>query len=336
MFYIGPFGIESATVLAPMAGVSDQPFRTLCRTLGAGLVVNEMLTSDIRLWSTSKSRARLLWGAQQGPKVVQIAGNNPQQMATAAQECVAMGAQIVDINMGCPAKKVCNRAAGSALLKDEPLVDAILTAVVGAVPVPVTLKIRTGWDPHHKNAVRVAQLAQEAGIQALTIHGRTRSCRFQGQAEYDTIADVVQRVHIPVIANGDIDSPLKAQAVLRHTGAQAVMIGRAAQGNPWIFSAVNAFLKHGQLRAAPTLQEVQAVIVQHLTALHQFYGEAQGCRIARKHFAWYLAAQIPEQASSLSAITRRKFNTLTTHQEQIEVVQTYFEQLYQLVEDQAA
>lgn len=335
MFYIGPFGIDSATVLAPMAGVADQPFRDLCAREGAGLVVNEMLTSDTRLWSTKKSTARLQWGAQRGPRTVQIAGSDPQQMAQAAQSSVAHGAQIVDINMGCPAKKVCNRAAGSALLKDEPLVQAILTAVVQAVAVPVTLKIRTGWDPAHKNAPRIAQMAQDIGIQALTIHGRTRACRFQGQAEYDTIAEVVQRVQIPVLANGDIDSPAKAQTVLRHTGAQAVMIGRAAQGNPWIFSTINAYLKFGQTRPAPSLQTVQTVILEHLEALHQFYGETQGCRIARKHFAWYLAAQMPGWAAELCANARRHFNTLTLKQQQIDAVQSFFEQLYQL-EDQAA
>lgn len=318
-----------------MAGVSDQPFRSLCATQGAGLVVGEMVTSDTRLWNSKKSQTRLQWNDGCGPKAVQIAGSEPAQMANAARECVALGAEIVDINMGCPAKKVCNKAAGSALLKDERLVAHILTAVVCAVPVPVTLKIRTGWDTNNKNALSIARIAEDCGIQALTVHGRTRACRFNGEAEYDTIAAVVQQSRMPVIANGDIDSPQKAQLVLQKTGAEAVMIGRAAQGNPWLFAEINQFVATGEPSPPPTLSSINATVLNHLSQLQQFYGDYLGPRIGRKHMGWYLAKHLAAAPSVADDHWRRQFNTLTTIEEQLNAVQRLFERLYQL-EDQAA
>lgn len=337
MFRIGPYQIGRQTVLAPMAGVSDLPFRSLCARFGAGLVVNEMVTSDTRLWHTSKSRSRLQWSQDSGPRSVQIAGSDPQQMAAAARACVNLGAQIVDINMGCPVKKVCNKAAGSALLQDEPLVQAILTAVTKAVSVPVTLKIRTGWDGQSRNAPTIGRMAEDTGIAALTIHGRTRACRFAGAAEYDTIAAVAADVSIPVIANGDIDSAHKAHKVLLHTGAKAVMIGRAAQGNPWLFREINAFLADGTLLPKPTLQEIAAVMLEHLAQLHDCYGALMGCRIARKHVAWYLDKTLhPVLPNRPETDTwRQNFNSLNTPEEQLYAVRRLFARLNQL-EDQAA
>lgn len=320
-----------------MAGVSDLPFRSLCARLGAGLVVNEMVTSDTRLWHTSKSQSRLMWSESSGPRSVQIAGSDPQQMADAALACVDLGAQIVDLNMGCPAKKVCNKAAGSALLQDEPLVRAILTAVTKAVNVPVTLKIRTGWDAQNRNARTIGRIAEDAGIAALTIHGRTRACRFNGEAEYDTIAAVAADLSIPVIANGDIDSPHKARKVLLHTGAKAVMIGRAAQGNPWLFREINAFLAHGTIIPKPALGEIASVMLDHLAGLHDCYGAFMGCRIARKHLAWYLekalCAILPPGPDTDA--WRQNFNSLNTPEEQLNAVRRLFARLNQL-EDQAA
>ncbi len=284
---IGPYEIAGRVVLAPMAGVTDQPFRQLCRTFGAALTPAEMLTADSNLWHTRKSQLRRVHQDEPGPRVVQLAGSDPEQLADAARANVDQGAQIIDLNMGCPAKKVCNRLCGSALLSDEPLVARILAAVVRAVDAPVTLKIRTGADATHINAVRVAQLAEQSGVLALAIHGRTRAQRFEGAAEYDTIAAVVAAVKIPVIANGDIASPAQAAAVLHRTGAAAVMIGRAAQGSPWIFRDVNSFLESAQ--SAPPLLRTQmtAIILQHLESLYAFYGEHAGLRIARKHLGWY-------------------------------------------------
>jgi tRNA-dihydrouridine synthase B len=255
VFTIGPYQIEHKTILAPMAGVTDLPFRQLCRQMGAGLVVSEMVAADPSTWSTRKSRLRIQFGDEPAPRSVQIAGYDPQMMADAAQFNVTQGAQIIDINMGCPAKKVCKRAAGSALLQDPWLVEDILKTVVAAVEVPVTLKIRTGWDRQNRNAVTIAKIAEESGIAALAVHGRTRACRFVGEVEYDTIAQVVEAVDIPVLANGDINSPEKAVSVLEHTGAAAVMIGRAAQGNPWIFKQINHYLEHGQLLAPPSVDQ---------------------------------------------------------------------------------
>ena len=253
---IGPYTLPNQLILAPMAGVTDQPFRQLCRRLGAGLVVSEMLASDTRLWSSRKSLLRLPHADDPEPRSVQIVGGDPQMLAEAACANVAMGAQIIDINMGCPAKKVCNKAAGSALLQDELLVAQILERVVSAVDVPVTLKIRTGWDTQNRNGVRIAQIAEQSGIQALAVHGRTRAERFFGAAEYDTIAAIKHAVSIPVFANGDIDSPEKARQVLLHTGADALLIGRAAQGRPWIFREINHYLATGQLLAATALSEI--------------------------------------------------------------------------------
>jgi tRNA-dihydrouridine synthase B len=287
LFTIGPYQINSKTILAPMAGVTDLPFRQLCRAMGAGLVVSEMVASDPTTWSTRKSRLRIQFGNEPSPRSVQIAGYDPQMMAEAAQFNVAQGAEIIDINMGCPAKKVCKRAAGSALLRDPELVERILGAVVKAVDVPVTLKIRTGWDRQNRNATEIANIAEQSGIQALAIHGRTKACRFVGEVEYDSIAKVVDAISIPVFANGDITSAIKAKTVLDKTGASAVMIGRGAQGNPWIFEQINHYLEHGELLPQPSLEEVGKVMTKHLTDLHEFYGEVGGVRISRKHIGWY-------------------------------------------------
>jgi tRNA-dihydrouridine synthase B len=286
---IGPYTLPNSLILAPMAGVTDQPFRQLCKRMGAGLVVSEMVTSDVRLWNTRKSSLRMIHSGDPEPRSVQIAGGDPQMLAEAARRNVEMGAQIIDINMGCPAKKVCNKAAGSALLKDEQLVSEILQAVVTAVDVPVTLKIRTGWDRENKNGIAVAKIAEDAGIVALAVHGRTRADLYMGEAEYDTIAAIKQAVSIPVLANGDIDSPQKAKAVLAATGADGLLIGRAAQGRPWIFREIEHYLRTGEQLPAPGLLEVERILLDHLTALHAFYGDVMGVRIARKHVSWYLA-----------------------------------------------
>ncbi|MCW3150697.1 tRNA dihydrouridine synthase DusB [Stutzerimonas stutzeri] len=285
---IGPYTLPNRLILAPMAGVTDQPFRQLCRRFGAGMVVSEMLTSDVRLWNSRKSRLRLQHAGEPEPRSVQIAGGDPQMLAEAARRNVEMGAQIIDINMGCPAKKVCNKAAGSALMRDELLVRQILEAVVAAVEVPVTLKIRTGWDHHNKNGLTIARIAEQSGIAALAVHGRTRADLYTGEAEYDTIAAIKQSVSIPVFANGDIDSPQKAHQVLLKTGADALLIGRAAQGRPWIFREIDHYLGTSELLAPPQPSEIEATVLQHLDALHDFYGDVMGARIARKHVGWYL------------------------------------------------
>ncbi len=286
---IGPYTLPNQLILAPMAGVTDQPFRQLCRRLGAGLVVSEMVTSDVSLWNTRKSSLRMIHSGDAEPRSVQIAGGDPQMLAEAARRNVEMGAQIIDINMGCPAKKVCNKAAGSALMKDEQLVSAILQAVVAAVDVPVTLKIRTGWDRANKNGLSVAKIAEQSGISALAVHGRTRADLYTGEAEYDTIAAIKQAVTLPVFANGDIDSPQKARQVLDATGADGLLIGRAAQGRPWIFREIDHYLATGTQLPAPSLLEVEGILLEHLAALHAFYGDVMGVRIARKHVGWYLA-----------------------------------------------
>jgi tRNA-dihydrouridine synthase B len=287
--HIGPYRLSNRLILAPMAGVTDRPFRRLCRRYGAALAVSEMVSANPALRDGPKSLARVDHTGEPEPHSVQLLGNDPVEMAEAARLNVARGAQIIDINMGCPAKKVCNKAAGSALLRDEALVGRILEAVVAAVAVPVTLKIRTGWDAEHRNAVAVARIAERAGIQAITVHGRSRACAFAGVAEYRTIREVKQAVAIPVIANGDIDSPAKAAAVLAETGADAVMIGRAALGRPWLFRAMAGHLAEGRVPDPPGLDEVRQVILEHLRELHAFHGEHRGVRIARKHVAWYLA-----------------------------------------------
>jgi len=287
---IGPYQLKNSLILAPMAGVTDRPFRQLCREQGAGMAVSEMVIADPAFWKTRKSMHRLDHRGEDLPISVQIAGGDPDMLATAAKLNQDMGAQIIDINMGCPAKKVCNKAAGSALMKDEALVKQILESVVKAVSIPVTLKIRTGWDTDNKNALSIARMAQDSGIQALAIHGRTRACGYQGQAEYATIAAVKQALTIPVLANGDIDSPEKAQQVLEATQADGLLIGRAAQGAPWIFDDIQYFLEQGKHRPARRIEQIEQIILQHLSNLHEFYGDVMGHRIARKHIGWYLKA----------------------------------------------
>ena len=274
-----------------MAGVTDRPFRQLCRELGAGLAVSKMVSSNALLWGSEKTRRRIDHAGEDAPVSVQIAGADPVMMAEAARFNVEHGAQIIDINMGCPAKKVCNLMAGSALMQDEPLVGRILEAVVRAVDVPVTLKIRTGWDPQHRNALVIARLAEQTGIQALAVHGRTRACGYRGEAEHDTTRAIKAAVSIPVIANGDINSPEQAVEVLARTGADAVMIGRAAQGRPWIFREINHFMSTGARLAEPEPAEIRRILCGHLENLYAFYGEYTGVRVARKHIAWYSKGQ---------------------------------------------
>ncbi len=288
---IGSYSVSGRLIAAPMAGVTDRPFRTLCRRLGASFAVSEMVSSDPRLRSSEKTRRRLDHEGEREPRWVQIAGADPGEMAEAARYNADAGAQIIDINMGCPAKKVCNRAAGSALLSDEPLVARILDAVVAASPVPVTLKIRTGPDPSHRNGVRVARIAEQAGVAAISVHGRSRACAFKGRAEHQTVSEIKSSVKLPVIANGDIDTPQGAREVLRQTGADALMIGRAAQGNPWIFREVSHYLDSGRRLPRPDAAEVAEVMSEHLQALYEFYGAYQGVRVARKHLGWYLKAR---------------------------------------------
>jgi tRNA-dihydrouridine synthase B len=318
---IGPYRIDPPVVLAPMAGVTDKPFRMLCKRLGAGLCVSEMTTSDPRFWNTPKSLRRMDHIGEPEPVSVQIAGTEPEQLAEAARYNAAHGAELIDINMGCPAKKVCNVAAGSALLRDEALVARILEAVVGAVDVPVTLKIRTGWCRETRNALTIARIAEASGIAALTIHGRTRNDFYEGEAEYATIAAVKAAVRIPVIANGDITSPRKAKTVLKATGADAVMVGRAAQGRPWIFREIAHFLATGTELPPVTLAEVRDVLIGHLEHLHSFYGAPQGVRIARKHLGWY-AKDHPEQAAFRTVV-----NAAETGERQIALTRDYFDAL---------
>ena len=293
---IGAYVLPSNVVLAPMAGVTDRPFRLLCRRLGAGLAASEMLTADTRLWHTAKSRRRMDHSGEPSPRVVQIAGFDPQMMAEAARRNVDAGAEIIDINMGCPAKKLCNRMAGSALMQDEALVARILHSVVRAVAAPVMLKTRTGWDRPHKNGIRIAAIAEDCGIQALAIHGRTRADMYQGDAEHETVAAIKASVRIPVFANGDIDTPQRARDVLRATGCDGVMIGRAAQGRPWIFDEVNYFLEGGELRGVLALEKVRDIMRAHLEDLYALYGSEIGVRVARKHLSWYFR-QHPGQAA---------------------------------------
>ena len=315
---IGSYALDNNLFLAPMAGVTDLPFRRLCKSMGAGVVVGEMVSSDPSLRQSRKSQLRLRHDDEPGLRIVQIAGGDAEMLAEAARYNVDNGAQVIDINMGCPAKKVCKKAAGSALLKDPKLVEEILHAVVNAVSVPVTLKIRTGWDPENRNALFIAKLAEDAGIQSLAVHGRTRADKYLGEAEYDTIAQVKQSVAIPVIANGDIDSPQKAKYVLDYTGADGVMIGRAAQGRPWIFREINYFLEHGELMPQISEQEVAKILIAHVEALHAFYGEYLGVRIARKHTAWYLAEE--NTAKSF----KQHFNQIQSAGAQLEALTEYF------------
>ena len=318
---IGPYTLKNNLIVAPMAGVTDRPFRQLCKTMGAGMAVSEMVASNSLLWGSEKTKRRANHDGEVDPISVQIAGADPRMLAQAARYNVDEGAQIIDINMGCPAKKVCNVMAGSALLKDEPLVARILEAVVSAVNVPVTLKIRTGWDRGTRNAITVARIAESSGIQALAIHGRTRACGFSGDAEYDTIAEVKAAIGIPVIANGDIDTPERVKRVLEHTRADAVMIGRAAQGRPWMFREITHYLQTGEELPPPEVREIHRVLVAHLRELYDFYGEHTGVRVARKHISWYT------KGLAGSAAFRHGMNQLQTCGEQLGAVDLFFAEL---------
>ncbi|MEQ1622470.1 MAG: tRNA dihydrouridine synthase DusB [Methylococcales bacterium] len=316
---IGPHELSNNVILAPMAGITDRPFRELCKQFGAGLAVSEMVASNPALRNHKRTLLKADQSGESGIRSVQILGTDPEQMAEAARLNADRGAQIIDINMGCPAKKVCSVAAGSALLRDEALVRRILDAVVNAVDIPVTLKIRTGWDLNQRNAVTIAKIAEDAGIAALTVHGRTRACKFEGTAEYQTIRQVKQTVRIPVIANGDIDTPAKAQSVLDLTGADAIMIGRAAQGNPWLFSQINNFIKHGKVIEKPTVLEIKQTLLAHLDAIHDFYGCVSGVRMARKHIGWYLM-----QLQSIPHDLKSNINLAKTPSQQTELIHSAF------------
>lgn len=318
---LGPYILPNNLFVAPMAGVTDRPFRQLCRRLGAGLAVSEMVSANQKLRHTLKTQRRMDHSGEVEPKSVQIAGAEPAAMADAARYNVDHGAQIIDINMGCPAKNVCRKSAGSALLEDEGLVARILDAVVGAVTVPVTLKIRTGPRPSRRNGVEIAKIAESAGIQALAVHGRTRSCKFHGHAEYDTIRAIKHAVSIPVIANGDIDDPFKAKQVLEYTGADGLMIGRAAQGRPWLFKQIDHFVHTGQRLPDPGLSEQRDLLLDHLRRIHEFYGEATGVRVARKHIGWYVV-RLPRQREFRSAINR-----IESSHEQLRQTQHFFDTL---------
>lgn len=318
---IGPYQHSSKVIIAPMAGVTDQPYRNLCRSNGAYWVVSEMVTSDQSLWGTKKSSHRLQFESEAEPRWVQIAGGDPEVLAQAASSNEALGAQIIDINMGCPAKKVCKKAAGSALLRDEKLVKEILNKVVEAVSVPVTLKIRLGWSLEEQNAVTIAKIAEDAGIQLLSVHGRTKACKFTGVVNYDAIAEVVKAVSIPVIANGDIDTAEKAHWVLNHTGAEGVMIGRAAQGKPWLAAQVDNFLKTEINQKNPSLAEIKTMLTTHIVDLSHFYGEVMGPRIARKHVGWYFAG-LAKNTETVGFI--KKFNGLKHVSEQLNAIEVVF------------
>ena len=318
---IGPYTLNNNLIVAPMAGVTDRPFRQLCKSMGAGMAVSEMVSSNSLLWGSEKTLRRADHTGEVDPISVQIAGADPLMMAEAARYNVERGAQIIDINMGCPAKKICNVMAGSALLQNEMLVGRILDAVVSAVDVPVTLKIRTGWDKQHRNAISVARIAESAGVRAIAIHGRTRACAYTGNAEYDTIAAVKSEVRIPVIANGDITTPEKVKQVLEYTGADAVMIGRAAQGRPWIFREISHYLATGQHLPLPDVSEIHRVLISHLHDLYDFYGEYSGVRIARKHISWYTKGLVG------SAAFRHNMNQLQTTDQQMAAASEFFSEL---------
>ncbi|WP_421228880.1 tRNA dihydrouridine synthase DusB [Aeromonas enteropelogenes] len=318
---IGPHTLETPLIVAPMAGVTDRPFRELCLRLGAGMAVSEMLLANPDVWDTQKTRMRMDHSAEGGLRSVQIAGADPEMMAFAARYNVEQGAQIVDINMGCPAKKVNKKLAGSALLRYPDQVKAICRALVDAVEVPVTLKIRTGWDPDNRNGVEIARIAEDCGIAALAVHGRTRACLYKGEAEYDTIRAIKQAVSIPVVANGDINSPEKARYVLDYTGVDAVMIGRAAQGRPWIFREIRHFLETGTKLPPPEREEVRTLMNEHVTNLHRFYGAYLGARIARKHVGWYLDEE------ETGREFRKHFNALDCADAQLEALEAYFDGL---------
>jgi len=323
MKHIGPYQLKNNLFLAPMVGVSDTPFREICSEQGAGLTVGEMLTCNKDLWHNERNRLKQIKPRIPGPQVVQIAGSDPFLMAEAAQLNEAMGANAIDINMGCPAKKVLKKAAGSALLKDTGMVESILKAVVSAVNIPVTLKIRTGWCPETRNGPLVARIAEDAGIQLLTVHGRTRADRFKGEAEYDTIAKIKQAVTIPIIANGDIDTPQKAARVLAHTQADGVMIGRAAQGRPWLFNEIACYLETGTDNFVTSLPEKAKVIRSHLKKMHAFYGNVKGVWYARKHVAGYVSG-LPSAKAFMT-----EFNASDSGQQQLELIENYFDCLMQ-------
>ena len=328
--HIGSYQLPNNLILAPMAGVTDRPFRQLCRTMGAGLAVSEMMAANPDLRHTRKSKLRLNHQGEDLPIVVQIAGSDPAMLAAAAQYNVTQGAQIIDINMGCPAKNVCKKAAGTALLQDEALVEKILRKVVNSVAVPVTLKIRTGWHPDHRNGPAIARLAEQSGIQALAVHGRTRACKFTGHAEYDTIATIKDAVTIPVIANGDISTPEQAKKVLTYTNADGLMIGRAAQGKPWIFREIGHYLITGEKLPTLPLSEIQRIILNHVSSLHNFYGPAQGVRIARKNVGWYLAS------SCITPAFKTRFNHIENAEEQLLIIDQLFRHLVSNGEEIAA
>ncbi len=315
---IGPYQLANNLILAPMAGVTDLPFRQLCKKLGAGMAVSEMVSSNSLLWGSKKTQRRASHKGEIEPKSVQIMGTEPAMMAEAARYNADRGAQIIDINMGCPAKKICNVLAGSALMRDEVLVGKILQAVVEAVDIPVTLKIRTGWDQDSRNAVRIARIAEDCGIQALAIHGRTRADQYHGEAEYDTIAEVKQQIRIPIIANGDIRSPEKARFVLDYTGADAIMIGRAAQGRPWIFREIHHYLDSGEILPEPGLEEIRDILLGHLDNLYAFYGDYTGVRMARKHISWYSKGQ------QHGAAFRQLINRVENAEDQKQMVEEFF------------
>ena len=317
---IGSYLLRNNLFVAPMAGVTDRPFRKLCKKFGAGMAVSEMVASNSLLWGSEKTRRRANHQGEPAPVAVQIAGADPRMMADAASYNVDQGAQIIDINMGCPAKKVCNVMAGSALLKDEPLVGRILEAVVRAVDVPVTLKLRTGWDQQNRNALAVARIAEQSGVQLLSIHGRTRACGYTGHAEYDTIAEVKRATRLPVVANGDITTPEKAKYVLDYTQADGVMIGRAAQGRPWIFREIEHYLKTAERLPPPLVAEIHEVLVAHLHELYAFYGAETGVKIARKHISWYT------KGLAGSASFRHAMNQLQSAEEQLAAVNRFFDQ----------
>lgn len=323
---IGPYPLDNPVILAPMAGVTDRPFRTLVKRLGAGLVVSEMLSANPQLRDTEENRRRLDHGDEPGLRVVQIAGSDPAEMADAARYNVAKGAQVIDINMGCPAKKVNRKLAGSALMQYPELVEQILSAVVSAVSVPVTLKTRTGWDPDHRNGLQIAQIAERCGIASLVIHGRTRACLYKGEAEYDTVRAIKAAVSMPVVVNGDITSPEQAKAVLDYTGCDAVMIGRGAQGRPWLPGQVAHYLASGQLLADPPLERQQQLMLDHVAELHQFYGAVLGPRIARKHVGWYLDGE-------LNRDFRARFNAIDDGSDQLRQLDRYFRQRQQQAGD---
>ncbi|MBT8140966.1 MAG: tRNA dihydrouridine synthase DusB [Gammaproteobacteria bacterium] len=326
---IGPYTFANNLALAPMAGVTDRPFRMLCRKYGAGMAASEMLTSDVRLWHTRKSRLRMDHSGEPAPRIVQIAGGDAEMMATAAQMNVEHGAQIIDINMGCPAKKVCNKAAGSALMQNEALVAQILHATVQAVDVPVTLKIRTGWNRANKNALNIAKIAEDSGIQSLAIHGRTRADKYQGEAEYETIRAIKQQLSIPVFANGDVDNPVKALQVLHLTGADGLMIGRAAQGKPWVFNEIAHYLENKTILRPLAIQKQRAIMCGHLSDLHRFYGDQQGVRIARKHLGWYCkgASGLAENIQPLLENWRKQIVRADCIKSQLNLVQNMFDAL---------